>query len=108
MNGNSIKRFTADDLRKMSQRGESRTDDARLSATSDEEVERAIEPDADWKDIPSNWYEQAEAVSPKSKVPISIRLDADVVDSFRSMGKGWQTQVNAILRAYLNAKNLIG
>ena len=43
----------------------------------------------------------AEAVMPKPKVPVSIRLDADVAEYVRPpTGKGWQTRVNAIPRAY--------
>ena len=33
-----------------------------------------------------------------TKVAISIRLDSDVIDAFRAKGKGWQTQINNILR----------
>lgn len=39
---------------------------------------------------------------PKSdtpKVSISIRLDADVVEKFKATGPGWQTRMNAALRA---------
>jgi uncharacterized protein (DUF4415 family) len=35
-----------------------------------------------------------------TKVPVSIRLDQDVVDFFRHSGRGWQTKVNEILREY--------
>jgi len=37
-------------------------------------------------------------VPPKSA--ISLRLDADVLDWFRSQGPGYQTRINAVLRAY--------
>lgn len=32
------------------------------------------------------------------KVPVSIRLDRDLVEALRESGKGWQTRVNAMLR----------
>lgn len=32
---------------------------------------------------------------------ITLRLDADVIDGFRSQGRGWQTRVNAVLKAYV-------
>jgi uncharacterized protein (DUF4415 family) len=38
------------------------------------------------------------------KVPISIRLDPDVLAWFRSLGKGYQTHINAVLRTYMQAK----
>lgn len=38
----------------------------------------------------------------KPKVFTGIRLDADVIDAFRSTGKGWQTRINSVLREWLN------
>src|SRR3954466_2999050 len=33
------------------------------------------------------------------KAAISLRVDADVLDAFKSTGEGWQTRMNGILRA---------
>ena len=54
-----------DELRERAQRGESRTNLARIDAMTEAELEQAIADDPDWADIPENWYEQAEAVMPK-------------------------------------------
>ncbi len=32
------------------------------------------------------------------KVPVSLRLDPDVVEHFRATGRGWQTRINDTLR----------
>lgn len=32
------------------------------------------------------------------KLPVTLRLDGDVVHHFRASGKGWQTRINSILR----------
>ena len=37
------------------------------------------------------------------KAAISLRLDADVLDWFRAQGAGYQTRINAVLRAYMEA-----
>jgi uncharacterized protein (DUF4415 family) len=37
------------------------------------------------------------------KAAISLRLDADVLDWFKAQGPGYQTRINAILRAYKEA-----
>ena len=40
---------------------------------------------------------------PKSaspKVPVSIRLDQDVVAKFKATGPGWQSRINEVLRKY--------
>lgn len=37
------------------------------------------------------------------KTAVSLRLDADVLDWFRAQGAGYQTRINAVLRAYMEA-----
>ena len=37
------------------------------------------------------------------KAAISLRLDADVLDWFKAQGGGYQTRINAVLRAYMEA-----
>lgn len=41
--------------------------------------------------------------SPKKAV--NIRLAADVLDAFKSTGKGWQTRINDALREWLKQHN---
>lgn len=36
-----------------------------------------------------------------TKLPVSIRLSPEVVEYFRSSGKGWQTAINEVLRKYV-------
>jgi uncharacterized protein (DUF4415 family) len=35
------------------------------------------------------------------KIPVKINYDADVLEWFRSFGKGYQTRINAALREYM-------
>ncbi|MGO9472413.1 MAG: BrnA antitoxin family protein [Rhodomicrobium sp.] len=35
------------------------------------------------------------------KKPLSLRLDADIVDWFQRQGAGYQTRINAVLREYV-------
>jgi uncharacterized protein (DUF4415 family) len=35
------------------------------------------------------------------KEQVAIRLDREVLDAFRSRGPGWQTQINAALREWI-------
>jgi len=37
------------------------------------------------------------------KRPTTNRLDADVMDAFRAVGRGWQTRINAVLREAVEA-----
>src|SRR3954470_1874571 len=53
----------------------------------------------------------AEAVArrrgrPKSEAPkvhVNLRIDPDVLEAYRATGAGWQTRMNAVLRAGLPA-----
>jgi uncharacterized protein (DUF4415 family) len=35
------------------------------------------------------------------KAQLTLRLDQDVLDWFRQLGQGYQTQINSLLRAYM-------
>lgn len=39
------------------------------------------------------------------KIPVSIRLNPDVVEFFKSQGKGWHTKINNILYDYMKTHN---
>ena len=34
----------------------------------------------------------------RPKVPVTMRMDADVLDAIKASGSGWQTRVNEVLR----------
>ncbi len=36
-----------------------------------------------------------------TKLSLTVRYDADVVEAFKATGKGWQTRMNAALRDWL-------
>lgn len=42
------------------------------------------------------------------KAAISLRLDEEVLDWFRTQGPGYQTRMNAVLRAYMDASGRRG
>ena len=42
--------------------------------------------------------------SDQPKMHINIRLDADIIESFRSTGTGWQTRLNNALRDWLSSQ----
>lgn len=44
----------------------------------------------------------------KPKVSTTIRLDADVLDAFKSFGRGWQTRLNDALRDWLKEHSANG
>lgn len=40
-------------------------------------------------------------VMPEKKVPISFRVDPDVLAFFKAGGEGYQSRMNAVLRGYV-------
>ena len=49
------------------------------------------------------FWDGAEVVWPRPKERVTVRFDRDVLDFFRTDGKGYQTRMNAVLRAYMAA-----
>ena len=51
-----------------------------------------------------DFWKSARVVLPPGKTSVHLRLDSDVVEWFRSNGKGHLTRMNAVLRAYVDTK----
>lgn len=104
MNAGGIKRFTREELRAKREKGESRSELDAVRRMSEAELETSIAEDPDWKNVPRDWWKDALPVMPGPKKLLSLRLDPDVVDWFRAEGPGYQTRMNAVLRAYMQAR----
>jgi uncharacterized protein (DUF4415 family) len=52
----------------------------------------------------AEFWRSARVVMPAGKTSVHLRLDSDVVEWFRSRGKGHLTRMNAVLRAYVEAQ----
>ena len=62
--------------------------------------------DINYDDSPettSEFWENAKVVMPEHKIPLSIRLDEDVIKYFKNDGAGYQSRINAVLKAYVIA-----
>jgi uncharacterized protein (DUF4415 family) len=69
---------------------------------SDDEIQRAVESDPDAAPlVDASWFEAARRVEPMGKVPISIRVDRDVLEFFKAKGDGYLTRMNGVLRAFM-------
>lgn len=73
-------------LKRKPKRG--RTDVKRVLATTNEEIERDAAGDPDVALPQAGWFADARAVFPIAKMPVSIRIDADVLEFFRKSGPG--------------------
>lgn len=80
---------------------QSLTDHERLEAMTDQEAERNALDDQDAQPTDEAFWADAEVVTPRTKTPVHIRLNPDVVDFFKSQGPGYQSRINAVLERYV-------
>ena len=90
----TIVRYSAEELRAKITRGESQTNWEKA----------ASHPMPDGSD-PDDFMEDGEFITtelpmPRNKTHASLRLDADMLEWFKAQGRGYQTRMNAVLRAY--------
>ncbi len=102
----NIVSYTAEQIDAMIACGESRTDWAKVEAMSQEEVERL----ADEEDgrLAEGWESTVILGLPPRKDAIKLRIDHDVLEWFRGTGKGYQTRINNVLRAFVTTRQRIG
>ncbi len=78
----------------------SHTDWDRVDALTDDEIAQAVASDPDAAPLDAAGLRMVKRGKPR-KQPISIRLSPDVLQYFRSMGKGWQGKIDHILREHM-------
>jgi uncharacterized protein (DUF4415 family) len=66
--------------------------------------EHQIRPDApEAEPLREGFWDTAKIVMPKGKTSVHLRLDSDIVEWFKSNGKGHLTRMNSVLREYVQA-----
>ena len=91
MSEEHIVRVTLDEIRKM----KSLTDWDRVKAQTEDAPYDEDDFEVDWSS--ARW------VVPHPKKSVSLRLDLDILTFFKAQGKGYQTRINAVLKAYKEA-----
>lgn len=87
-------------------RHKDKTDWARVRAMTEAEVDRGAAKDPDnppWTDAE---LRNAQLVIPsgETKLPLSIRLDREVVRYFKEQGPGYQSRIGAVLLSYVRSQ----
>ena len=85
-------------MKKHTTKKRSRTNWAKIDALKDGEI--------DTSDIPEQgkaFLKRAMLRLPEPKTAVTIRLDRQVLNWFKTKGPGYQTRINALLRAYMEA-----
>lgn len=74
-----------------------------------DELARVADEDIDFSDIPEldeKFFEAAQLLLPtQSKRMMTLRIDGDVVEWFKGHGPGYQSRMNAVLRAYMKSRD---
>ena len=97
-----IARASAEQLQATRDSGGSRSDWQAAEAMAQAEIERL----ADEEDgaLPEGWESTVEIGVPERRQAIHIRLDPEVLRWFKAHGPGYQTRINAVLRAFVQAR----
>jgi uncharacterized protein (DUF4415 family) len=98
-NEKRIARVSNDEARRL----KDETDYARLDAMTDDDIAKAVAADPDAPPLDIDWT-QARLTMPPGKDMVTLRLDRDLLDWFRAQGKGYQTLINQVLRAWYDAQ----
>jgi uncharacterized protein (DUF4415 family) len=80
--------------------------DLSISPERAKELAQVRDEDIDFGEIPEldeAWFKSAQVRMPENKERLTVRFDKDIVEFFQEQGKGYQTRMNAVLRAYVNA-----
>jgi uncharacterized protein (DUF4415 family) len=79
-----------------------------LVSLSDTAIRKAVASDPDTFMPDETWLRQAKVVKPQAKKSVTLRLDPDILSWFRKRGPGYQTRINAVLRAFVQANSTNG
>lgn len=79
---------------------------ARLRRVSEATIQRTSP--RDLRGLPEDFWASAQIVEPVSKQPISLRVDADVLDWFKAQGPRYQSRINAVLRSFMTQASAAG
>ncbi len=78
------------------------TDWERLDAMSDADIDLSDAPEITPEMFAKSVVKRGLKSAPKKQL-LTIRIDTDVLNWFRAQGRGYQTNINALLRAYMEA-----
>ncbi len=97
----NIVRYTSEEIDEMLRRGEDRTDWEKVRAMTGADLERLAKDDPDEQ---GPWSGDWQPGIPLPKRHLNLRIDADIVEWFKAKGPRYQTRMNAVLRAYIEAE----
>jgi uncharacterized protein (DUF4415 family) len=77
----------------------SQTDFTRLDKMKDKDIDLSDAPE-----ITPEMFAKAivrRGLKPRTKTQLTLRVDSDVLEWYKKQGRGYQTKINMLLRAYM-------
>ncbi len=99
-------RYTAKQIESKVARGEDRTDWRKVNAMTGKKLEASIRADIDDIRGEPDWSQAVMGI-PAPKDHINIRIDHDVLEWFKANGRGYQTLMNNVLRAFVKSRSAL-
>jgi uncharacterized protein (DUF4415 family) len=100
---NDTVRYTAKEIKAKIARGEDRTNWRKANAVTGKKLETSMRADVDDVQGEPDWTQAVMGV-PAPKQHINIRVDYDVLEWFKSNGRGYQTLMNNVLRVFVQSR----
>jgi len=86
-------------MKKKPTSAKSQTNFARLDKMKDEDIDLSDAPE-----ITPEMFAKAivrRGLKPRTKTQLTLRVDSDVLEWYKKQGRGYQTKINMLLRAYM-------
>ena len=87
-------------MKKRSTTRKSETDWKRIDAMKDEDIDLSETPEVTPEMFARGVLRRNFQPIPRKK-QLTLRIDSDVVEWYKKQGRGYQTKINALLRAYM-------
>jgi uncharacterized protein (DUF4415 family) len=92
-------KYTGEELKKL----KDESDWDRAAGMTDEEIEAADAQDPQVAGIDDAWMDKADVVRSLKKA-VYVVFDEYVIEYFKKSGRGYQSRMNAVLKAYVDAQ----
>lgn len=89
-------------MKKITTLKKSETDWARIDSVTDEDIDFSDNPEVTADMFVNAVIRKGLKPLPR-KSQLTLRIDQDVIDFFKDQGRGYQTRINQLLRAYMDA-----
>ena len=98
----NIVKCTSEELQNL----ESKTDWSAVDEMTDKDIAEAVQNDPDTRLLNAEDFKKmhhCRSQKVPTKKPTTIRLNAEVLDFFKSQGKAWQNKINEVLQDYVDS-----